>query len=74
MNNKPSKSFKAGAISATIWDNKTEKGTFQTISLTRNYKDEQGNWKNTNTLRVNDLPKANLLLQKAFEACIVSEV
>ena len=31
------------------------------------YKDKDGVWKSTNSLRVNDLPKAILVLNKAFE-------
>jgi hypothetical protein len=73
MNKKhPEKKFRAGPISATIWLNegkndKEESVEFKTISFGRNYLDKDGNWKSTNTLRVNDIPKAVLVLQKAYE-------
>jgi hypothetical protein len=31
------------------------------------YRDAQGNWKNTQYLRLNDIPKLILALQKAYE-------
>ena len=72
-NNKPKKKFNAGAISATIWENQAVNKTngspvsYSTISLQRGYKDKDGAWKSTNSLRVADIPKAILVLQKAYE-------
>lgn len=68
----PTKKFRAGAISATIWSNETknDKGeviNYQTVSFHRNYMDKEGNWKTTDSLRTNDLPKATLVLSKAYE-------
>jgi len=68
----PEKKFKSGAISATIWENvgHTEDGketSFKTVSFERNYLDKDGNWKSTNNLRTSDLPKAILVLSKAYE-------
>jgi hypothetical protein len=40
--------------------------------MERNYKLEE-DWKKTNTLRDNDLPKAILALQKAFEFVSIKE-
>ena len=66
------KSFRSGAIQVAIWENqaKNPDGTtrpFHTVSFDRRYKDQSGEWKSTNQLRVNDLPKATLILQKAYE-------
>lgn len=68
----PEKKFKSGPVSATIWENtgRTEDGketTFKTVSFERNYLDKDGNWKSTNNLRTGDLPKAILVLSKAYE-------
>lgn len=70
--NLPEKTFRAGAISATIWENETErdgkKSAYRTISLVRNYMDKKTNeWKTTNSFRVTDLPKAILVMSKAYE-------
>ncbi|MGM5480003.1 MAG: hypothetical protein ACQESC_00920 [Nanobdellota archaeon] len=76
--NSPEKKFRAGPVTATIWVNevKTKEGesrSFRTISLERSYKDKEGNWNNTSSLRVNDLPRATLVLNKAFEYINIKE-
>ncbi len=73
----PEKKFSTGAISATIWKNngkskKTgEPVEFRTIQIDRRYTDKEGNWQSTNSLRLNDLPKASLVLQKAYEYLVL---
>ena len=76
--NFPEKKFRAGAISATIWANKGQKVNgqeteYKTISVERAYTDKEGKWQSTNTFRVNDLPKLNAILQRAFETLTVQE-
>ncbi len=67
MNQQPERKFKAGAISATIWKNSSEKGEYSSIQLDRVYKDKDNNWKRTNSFNENDLPKAIFVLNKAYE-------
>jgi len=76
--NRPEKRFTTGAITATIWKNKGQLKTgeateYHTISIQRGYKDKSGAWKSTNSLRINDLPKAALVLNKAYEYLILKE-
>lgn len=76
--NYPEKKFRAGGLSATIWLNKGQKATgeeteYQTISIERNYVDKEGQWQSTNSLRINDLPKATIVLQKAYEYLVLNE-
>lgn len=78
-NNTPIKKFRAGAISASIFKNngKRKNGEdveFNTIQLQRAYKDKNDEWQNTSTLRVNDLPRAALLLGKAYEHLVLKNV
>jgi len=74
----PEKKFRAGAVCATIWrneflDNKTGEASFyRTVTLQRGYKDKEDNWQNTGSLRLNDLPRAALVLQKAYEYIVIS--
>jgi len=74
--NKPEKKFRAGAISATIWKNVGEKNgaeySFNTIALSRSYKDKDGQWKSSGSLRLTDLPRAALVLNKAYEHLVIS--
>ena len=73
--NKPEKKFKAGAVSATVWLNQSVKDgkavEYRTISIERVYRDKNEEWKYTGSLRVNDLPKACLALQKAYEYIVL---
>ncbi len=53
--------IRIGAVRAAIWDNETEAGTFQTVSFSRLYKNDQGEWRDTGSFRLNDLlPLAKL--------------
>jgi hypothetical protein len=74
--NQPEKKFRAGAIAATVWANKGqnkegEETSFNTISFERSYKDKDGKWKSTSSLRINDLPRAVVVLNKAYEYIIL---
>lgn len=73
----PVKSFRSGALQVTIWENEnlTPEGqvqVYKTVSFDRRYKDKNGEWKSSNSLRVNDLPKAALMLNKAYEYLILT--
>ncbi len=76
--NIPEKKFRAGAVSVTVWRNKgqTQQGEeteYSTVSIERAYKDKAGAWQNASSLRVNDLPKAGVALQKAYEYLVLKE-
>ncbi|MBT4539114.1 hypothetical protein HOI26_00050 [Candidatus Woesearchaeota archaeon] len=71
--NLPEKKFRAGGISATVWLNQSTNGEFRTISLERSYTDKSGKWQSTSNMRVGDLPKANVVIQKAYEYLVFKE-
>ena len=77
--NKPEKKFRAGAISATVWLNqgqskKTgETTSWRTIGLQRGYKDNNDQWQNTTSMRVNDLPRAALVMRQAYEYLVTKQ-
>lgn len=73
--NLPIKKFRAGGISATVWNNRTNdgEGEFKSVVLQRAYKDKEGVWKHTTSLRASDLPKASLVLQKTYEFLALAE-
>lgn len=78
LGNLPERKIRAGAISATVWLNKGQKPTgeeseYRTISLERSYKDQGGEWKSSNSLRISDVPKAIAALQKAYETIVLNE-
>lgn len=69
---KPEKEFRVGPVRVAIWTNpKTTKDgkTFNAhrVVVERRYRDRDGNWKSTEALDANDVPKAILALRKAYE-------
>ena len=68
----PEITFRHGPCSASIWatQRKGKHGTFMARSVTfqKRYKDRQmGEWKTSNTLFPDDIPKMVLVLNKAYE-------
>ena len=73
---KPIQKFQAGVISSAVWENKGKKDNkeffFNTIGLQRSYTDKDNKWQNENlSLRVSDIPKVILVLNKAYEYIIM---
>ena len=68
---KPEKVFKVGAVRASIFRNTIEKNgryiPLPKVVIEVRYKDKTGQWNGTNSLSLNDIPKARLALHKAFE-------
>jgi hypothetical protein len=75
--NSPEKRFSTGAVSATVWKNqgvgKSGPVEFRTVSFQRSYKDKEDKWQHTSSLRLHDIPKATLVLNKAFEYLVMKE-
>ena len=67
----PEITFRHGPCSASVFSNEYERGeekfTVRSVAFQRRYQDKDGNWQTTNSLKVNDIPKACLVLQKAYE-------
>jgi hypothetical protein len=68
---KPEQVFKMGAVRASIFRN-TMVREGKSVSIGKviievRYKDKSGEWKGTNSLSLNEVPKAITALQKAYE-------
>ena len=77
--NLPETKFRAGAVSATVLLNKGQNKEgqpteYRTISLERGYKDKNDEWKSTNSFRINDLPRAALVLNEAYRYIVLKEM
>lgn len=63
--------FRHGCCSAAVFENEYERGedTFhvKSVAFTRSFRDKEGNWQQSSSLSVNDIPKAVLVLNKAYE-------
>ena len=68
---KPEIVFKYGAVRASLFRNVVVKNgrslPLPKVVIEVRYKDKNGQWQGTNSLSLNDLPKAIMALQKAFE-------
>ena len=78
-NKLPVKKFKAGGVEVSIWENEFvgrsgEAGVAHSVKLERRYKDKEGNWQGTGSLKEVDIPKAVLALNKAYEWIVLPAV
>ena len=68
---KPEQRFKCGALEAAVFENEISKGgakaKIKKVSFQKRYKAADGEWKSTTSLDANDIPKAVLVLNKAYE-------
>jgi hypothetical protein len=67
----PEITFRHGPCSASVFENEYERGDMKfavrNVSFQRRYQDKDGNWQTTTSLKINDIPKAVLVLNKAYE-------
>jgi len=67
----PVKVFKLGAVQASIFNNKVTKDgkefTMPKVTIQVRFKNKDNEWAGTNSFSIHDLPKAIILLQKAYE-------
>ena len=71
---KPLSKFKAGQVSAALWENQVQvKGKAVTMlkaTVQRRYKDKGGDWKSSQSFSRNEIPLAIYCLQKCFEVML----
>ena len=70
--------FKAGQVSAALWENEvtTKTGRKVTVlkaTVERRYKDRDGQWKSSGSLGRNEIALAIYCLQKSFERIVEGE-
>lgn len=68
---KPIKNFRSGGIQASVWRDEAEKNgkteVRHSVRIQKQFRKEDGNYKDTNYYFQDDLPKLILVAQKAFE-------
>jgi len=74
----PVKKFRVGTISASIWQNEELQpdGTTlvkHSVQIQKRYRDQDGNWHDSNSYFPNDLPKLQLAVEKAYEFLALEE-
>ena len=72
---KPEKKFQAAGIEASIFENEIQQNgktvKIKKIAFQKRYKSDQG-WKTTYSLDINDIPKAILVLSKAYQHLVMN--
>ena len=73
----PEKRFRCGGCEAAVFENEInrdgKKVTVKKVAFQKRYKSPSGEWKTTYSLDINDLPKAILILSKAFEFLAIGD-
>ena len=67
MTNKPIDTLRDGNLKATVWSNFGEKGTFYTVNLTRTYKDDSGNYHDSDSFSGSELLRVAHLATSAYD-------
>ncbi|MBL6705824.1 MAG: hypothetical protein ISQ06_06905 [Planctomycetaceae bacterium] len=69
--NKRPITIKAGrGVKAKIWENTTENGAWKNITITRTYKDDQGDLQDSTSFSRDDLLHVAYAAQKAFDTIV----
>ena len=79
MAGKPVAKFRAGQVSAALWENEIttgngNKATILKATVQRRYKDKSGNWQSSASFSRNEIPLAIYCLQKSFEKIIEAQI
>ena len=73
----PEKRFKCGACEAAIFENEINRNgkavKLKKVAIQKRYKNAEEEWKSTNSLDKNDIPKMILALFKAYEYLMMGE-
>lgn len=75
---KPRKTFRAGSVRATIWDNEVtlqngHKTNMARVCVERRYKNPEGEWTSTNYFNTNELGRLQAVIRAAFDYLVLHE-
>ncbi len=63
----PIETLRDGRLKATIWKNHGDKGNFYTVTFSRSYKDEDDNWKDSDSFSGSELLRIAHLSTRAYD-------
>ena len=67
MANQPTETLRDGSLKATIWKNEGEKGAFFSVNLSRTYKDDGGNYHDSDSFSGSELLRIAHLASQAYD-------
>ena len=65
--NSPVKKLEDYPYTASVWRNQSDKGPYYTVTVTRSFRDENGEYKNTHSIPSNDLLRVSELQRSAHQ-------
>ena len=69
----PFKKFRMGNVTATIWENKKDDFASYSVDFQKSYKDQDGEWQNTKSFNINELPKVKLLAELCYTELLLAK-
>ena len=57
--------FRLGLVKAAVWQNRSSNGVRHNVTVCRLYKDDSGNWRDSNSFGRDDLPLLIKVLDEA---------
>ena len=67
MTNKPTATLRDGSLKATIWHQKTDQGGFYRVTFVRGYRDDDGNWHDSDSFSGAELLRLANLAARAYD-------
>jgi hypothetical protein len=64
---RPIRKFQAGNTQVAVWANKGKKGTWFSVTISRGYKNAEGQWEDSNGFGLQDIPLMRKLLDQAYD-------
>lgn len=66
MAHEPVDTIRDGAIKASIWKNESERGPYFATTISRSYKNADGDWKESRSFNASDLLKVAEVARQAY--------
>lgn len=70
MNTKPINTIREGSLKATIWRNPSEKGDYYSVQITRTWRDDQGNYHDSDSFTGTQLLRVARLANIAYSEIV----
>jgi hypothetical protein len=74
---RPVKEFRIRGVRAAVWERQVQKDgrtfTHHSVRIYKSYRDQQGQWHETDFYGPNDLPAVRLVAERAFEFVALKE-
>lgn len=71
QSNKPVDTIRDGSLKATIWMNLRESGKAYSVQITRSYRDDQGNWHESDSFGGSELLRVARLANIAYDEILI---